>query len=222
MSPEFVNTIATIAGVVVAVLGAFLFAFWIAMGIWTFNDIRARSRDWLSIVLAVALVLIFPIIGWILYLMIRPKATLAEVYDRALEEESLLRELEETLTCHTCGIPVRENWVYCPNCHSQLQHACPACGALTRNEWDICVICGAPQRPPKPVQQPVQPAQQPVKPAPQTRSRSPQMGRKPSISSQPKPISSQPQPTRAQTVQTPTSETPPAPKTIDDSAYRPK
>jgi RNA polymerase subunit RPABC4/transcription elongation factor Spt4 len=165
MSPELINTIGTIVGVLVAALGAFLFAFWIAMGIWTFNDIRSRTRDWLVITLAVALVLIFPLIGFILYLMIRPKATLAEVYDRALEEEALLRELEETMTCHHCGVPVNEAWVYCPNCHSQLQHSCPSCGKLARNEWEICVFCGAPQpRAVRPQLQsaPVAPQLQPV------------------------------------------------------------
>jgi len=191
MSPEFVNTIATIAGMIVAILGAFLFAFWIAMGIWAFNDIRSRSRDWLAIVLAVVLVLVFPIIGWILYMMIRPKATLAEVYDRALEEETLLRELEETLTCQTCGIPVKDNWVYCPNCHNQLQHSCTTCGTLARNEWDICVNCGAPQRAPRPQKQ------------------QPQPQRKPS-SAQPQPAQA-PQPAEAQQQQAP----------VDDSAYRP-
>lgn len=165
MSPELINTIGTIVGVLVAALGAFLFAFWIAMGIWTFNDIRSRTRDWLVITLAVALTLIFPLIGFILYLMIRPKATLAEVYDRALEEEALLRELEETMTCHHCGVPVNEAWVYCPNCHSQLQHSCPNCGKLVRNEWEICVFCGAPQpRAARPQLQsaPVAPQLQPV------------------------------------------------------------
>ncbi len=146
MSPELINSIGTIAGVIVAALGAFLFAFWIAMGIWTFHDIRQRTRDWLVIILAVALVLIFPLIGLILYLMIRPKATLAEVYDRALEEEALLRELEQTAACHNCGVPVKEAWVYCPNCHNQLQHSCPTCGNLVRNEWEICVYCGSAQQ----------------------------------------------------------------------------
>ena len=83
MSPELINNIATAAGIVVAVLGAFLFAFWVAMGIWAFNDIRSRTHDWLSILLAVLLVMAFPIIGLVLYTMIRPKQTLAEVYDRA-------------------------------------------------------------------------------------------------------------------------------------------
>lgn len=148
MQSDLFNSIATVVGVIVAVLGAFFFAFWIAMGIWTFNDIRSRSRDWLAIVLACLLVLIFPIVGLILYLMIRPKHTLAEVYDRALEEEALLREIEETLACVTCGIPVKETWVYCPNCHHQLQHSCVSCKNLVRNDWEICVYCGTPQQSP--------------------------------------------------------------------------
>jgi RNA polymerase subunit RPABC4/transcription elongation factor Spt4 len=146
MSPEIVNTIATVVGIIVAVLGAFLFAFWMAMGIWTFNDIRSRTRDWLAILLACLMVLVFPIVGWVLYLMIRPKTTLADVYDRALEEEALLREIEETLACVNCGVPAKENWVYCPNCHNQLQHTCPTCGNLVRNEWEICVYCGTNQQ----------------------------------------------------------------------------
>ncbi|MFN2201738.1 MAG: zinc ribbon domain-containing protein [Caldilineaceae bacterium] len=146
MSPEFVNSIATVVGIIVAVFGAFVFAFWAAIGIWTFNDIRTRTRDWLAILLAVVLVLVFPIVGWLLYLMIRPKQTLADAFDRALEEEALLREIEETVACTTCGIPVKTEWVYCPNCHSQLQHSCPNCGNLVRNEWEICVQCGVNQQ----------------------------------------------------------------------------
>lgn len=145
MSPEFMNNIATVTGVIVAALGAFIFAFWVAMGIWTFNDIRSRSRDWLATILAVLLVIVFPLVGLILYMLIRPRTTLAEVYDRALEEEALLRELEESHACHSCGVPVEGNWVYCPNCHTQLQHTCPNCSNLVRNEWAICVFCGAPQ-----------------------------------------------------------------------------
>ena len=146
MSAEFVNTIATIVGIVVAALGAFIFAFWAAVGIWTFNDIRTRTRDWLAILLAVVLVLVFPLVGWVLYLMIRPRQTLSDMFDRALEEEALLREIEDTLACATCGVPVKDTWVYCPNCHNQLQHSCPNCGNLVRNEWEICVLCGVNQQ----------------------------------------------------------------------------
>lgn len=146
MSAELVNTIATIVGIIVAALGAFIFAFWAAVGIWTFNDIRTRTRDWLAILLAVVLVLVFPLVGWVLYLMIRPRQTLADMFDRALEEEALLREIEDTLVCGSCGAPVKESWVYCPSCHNQLQHSCPNCGNLVRNEWEICVLCGVNQQ----------------------------------------------------------------------------
>lgn len=145
MPADLANTIATVIGILVALVGAFLFAFWIAMGIWTFNDIRSRTRDWLAIALACLLVLVFPVVGLILYLMIRPKETLADVYDRALEEEALLREIEETLSCHACGIPVQDSWIFCPSCHAQLQYSCRSCGNLVRQEWDICVQCGIEQ-----------------------------------------------------------------------------
>ena len=145
MLAELSNTIATLIGIFVALLGAFLFAFWIAMGIWTFNDIRSRTRDWLAIALASLLVLVFPLVGLVLYMMIRPRETLADVFDRALEEESLLRELESTLSCYRCGLPVQDNWNFCSGCHSQLRYACSNCGKAMRHEWDICVNCGADQ-----------------------------------------------------------------------------
>lgn len=145
MPADLTNTIATAIGIFVALLGAFLFAFWIAMSIWTFNDIRSRTRDWLAIALAILLVLIFPVIGLVLYIMIRPKETLAYDYDRALEEEALLRELEEMLSCHNCGIPIEDSWNYCYSCHSMLRYACPTCGKPVRQEWDICVNCGLDQ-----------------------------------------------------------------------------
>ena len=145
MLAELSNTIATLIGIFVALLGAFLFAFWIAMGIWTFNDIRSRTRDWLAIALASLLVLVFPLVGLVLYIMVRPRDTLADVFDRALEEESLLRELEATLSCYSCGLPVQESWNFCSNCHSQLRFACASCGKAMRHEWSICVHCGADQ-----------------------------------------------------------------------------
>lgn len=210
MSPELINTLGTIAGIIVAALGAFLFAFWIAMGIWAFHDIRQRTRDWLVIILAVALVLIFPLIGLILYMMIRPKATLADVYDRALEEEALLRELEQTQACHNCGVPVKDVWVYCPNCHGQLQHTCPSCGNLVRNEWEICVYCGA--RQPRAAVQP----QLTTVPQPQSQ---------PQLSSQPAPSLTTSKafrsPFRREAAPPPATPVVPPPTDLDDATFRP-
>ena len=70
--------------------------------IWAFRDIRARTQDFLSQVLAVVLVAVFPIGGLFIYLILRPRQTLAEIYERQLEEESLLAEMTERQTCSNC------------------------------------------------------------------------------------------------------------------------
>ena len=50
----------------VACIGAYLFALWIAMIVWTFRDARSRSRDIFTQVLSVALVLVFNLPGLLL------------------------------------------------------------------------------------------------------------------------------------------------------------
>ncbi len=129
---------------VVAIIGGLLAAFWVGLIIWTWRDIRSRSADIFAAILATLLVAVFSIIGLLIYLLVRPKHTLAEQYDRALEEEILLRELEQAPTCFNCGRPVKPEWQYCPYCETELKHPCPQCGYLLEPEWKRCPQCGAP------------------------------------------------------------------------------
>ena len=85
--------------------------------------------------------LVFGPVGVLLYLLIRPKETLAEQYDRALEEEALLREIEELNLCPGCRRPTRDDWQLCPYCHTPLRHPCPQCGRLIDLAWTICPYC---------------------------------------------------------------------------------
>ena len=128
---------------VVAIIGGLLAAFWIGLIIWTWRDIRSRSADIFAALLAVLLVAVFNVIGLLIYVLVRPKQTLAEQYDRALEEEILLRELEQAPTCPSCGRPVKPDWQYCPYCEAELKHPCPQCGYLLEPEWKRCPKCGA-------------------------------------------------------------------------------
>jgi len=128
---------------VVAVIGGLLAAFWIGLIIWTWRDIRSRSADIFAVLLAVLLVIVFNVIGLLIYVLVRPKQTLAERYDRALEEEILLRELQQAPTCSSCGRPVKPDWQYCPYCETELKHPCPRCGYLLVPEWKRCPQCGA-------------------------------------------------------------------------------
>ncbi|NOZ29091.1 MAG: zinc ribbon domain-containing protein [Chloroflexi bacterium] len=144
MSPDLMNTIGVVLQVILALAGAFFFAFWISLVIWTFRDIRARTRDIFAQILATLLVLLFtPFLGagLVLYLLLRPKETLAEAYERALEEEALLRDIEEQPACPRCQRPVQADWQVCPYCRETLKTPCPRCGKLMALDWVICPYC---------------------------------------------------------------------------------
>ena len=90
---ELLNSVGVALEMTIAVLTALLVAFWIGLAIWTLRDIRARTRDIFAWILATILVLVAGPIGWLLYFLLRPRETLAESYDRQLEEEALLRDI---------------------------------------------------------------------------------------------------------------------------------
>jgi RNA polymerase subunit RPABC4/transcription elongation factor Spt4 len=144
-----------------ALLGAFLTAMWIAVVIWTFRDIRSRSRDIFAQILATLMVLIFfplfPLPGLVLYMILRPRETLSEIYERSLEEEALLQGIEERMACPGCNRRIEEDFMICPTCHTRLKKACPACGQLLHLRWNICAYCGAVQTAVKAAPAPAEP-----------------------------------------------------------------
>lgn len=125
--------------------GVVLVVFWLAMVLWSYRDMRARSRDKLAQLLAAVLVLILNIPGLFIYILMRPRETLSEAYERSLEEEALLQEIEEKPTCPGCGIRVEAGWQACPSCHTRLKKACINCRSLLDLAWTLCPICATPQ-----------------------------------------------------------------------------
>jgi len=73
---------------------AYGLALWMSLVIWTFNDIRSRSQNIVTQLLGTSVVLMFSVFGLLLYYIIRPGQTLAEAYEKSLEEETLLQEIE--------------------------------------------------------------------------------------------------------------------------------
>mgnify|MGYP001058701858 CR=1 FL=1 len=133
--PTYLTIVSAICGgVTIALLGG--------IAIWTFRDIRARSRDFLAQILATLLVIVVPIIGLVVYLMLRPRETLAEAYEHSLEQEALLQAIEEPEICPGCGQRVKSDYLYCPACHTRLKRACPECGRPLHLRWSICPYCG--------------------------------------------------------------------------------
>ena len=139
--PELLNQIGVILEMLVAGTTALSVAFWIALVIWTLRDIRGRTRDVFAWILAGLLVLILGPIGLLLYLLLRPKHTLAEVYDRQLEEEALLRDITARRACPKCQTVTEPDWLICPVCATELRRTCAACGKPLELNWVACPYC---------------------------------------------------------------------------------
>jgi RNA polymerase subunit RPABC4/transcription elongation factor Spt4 len=140
---ELLNTIGMILELFVAGTTALLVAFWIGLVVWTFRDIRSRTRDVFAWFLATVLVLILGPIGWLLYFLLRPRETLAQVYDRQLEEEVLLRDITVRRACRKCQTVTEADWLLCPRCGTELRHQCSDCGRPLELDWIVCPYCTA-------------------------------------------------------------------------------
>lgn len=136
------ETIVSYLTIVAAVFGALLAALWLSLIIWAFRDMRARSRDPFAQLLAALVVAALPIVGIVIYFILRPPETLTEAYERALEEEALLQEIEERPSCPGCSRIMDANWILCPHCHTRLKKACPDCNSLLDLQWNLCPFCG--------------------------------------------------------------------------------
>lgn len=128
--------------ILLALGGAYLIATWFVLAIWTFRDIESRSKSVVTQVFSTLLVVMFWVPGLMLYWLLRPKETLDEAYQRSLEEEYLLQDLEEMPLCPTCNHFVEDEWQLCPHCNTQLREPCPSCNHLIDLRWDVCPYCG--------------------------------------------------------------------------------
>jgi hypothetical protein len=123
-------------------LFAYLLALWFSLVIWTFNDIRARSQNIVTQLLGTSIVLLFNLFGLLLYYIIRPNQTLAEAYEKSLEEETLLQEIESRHLCPNCSQRIQDDYMLCPSCFTKLRRQCHFCNHLLAPEWTLCPFCG--------------------------------------------------------------------------------
>lgn len=138
---NLLDTLSRVLGIVIGFIVAFTVIFWLSLIIWTFRDIRSRTQDPLSQILATLLVTVFFIGGLFIYMILRPRQTLAEIYERQLEEESLLAEMTERQTCNNCHARVESDFQICPSCGQKLKRPCPKCERLLELRWSFCPYC---------------------------------------------------------------------------------
>ncbi len=145
MSIPTIETLGNILTLLFGLFGAVTTLFWASLVIWSFRDMRLRSRDPFAQILAALLVAAIPLFGILAYLILRPPETLAERYERALEEEALLQEIEERPRCPKCARVVEDPWAMCPSCHTELKKVCADCDHLLELAWTRCPFCTAAQ-----------------------------------------------------------------------------
>ena len=133
----------TISAVVELII-LFLVVVWLALVYWTYADARRRIADSLLVGCATAASL-FPFVGTIVYMIVRPPEYLDDVRERELEIQAAEARLAELgyQVCPYCDYEVEKDFLRCPNCMRKLKDPCVACGKPLDPMWKICPFCEA-------------------------------------------------------------------------------
>lgn len=128
------------------VLVIYFLLIWLASAYWAYRDMRLRTASAVAPYIAAGTIILFTpiffLFGLLLYRIVRPKETIAEVSERALAEEAILAEVASHAHCANCSRPVHEDWIICPTCRNRLRRVCPNCEHLIELDWTLCAWCG--------------------------------------------------------------------------------
>jgi len=122
----------------------FVVVLYLSLIYWTYADARRRILDPMLIGCATAASL-FPFVGTIVYVILRPPEYLEDVRERELETqaaEARLKQLDEAL-CPHCSYRIEHDFVRCPSCLRKLKERCASCSRPLDQAWTICPYCEA-------------------------------------------------------------------------------
>src|SRR6476661_4650082 len=120
----------------VNVLILVLVVIWAALIFWTFADARRRIDDPMLVACATAASL-FPFVGTIVYMIVRPPEFLDDVRLREIE----MQAAEARLT--SFDYQVKGDYLRCPSCMRRLKERCYSCGKPIDPAWKLCPFCEA-------------------------------------------------------------------------------
>jgi hypothetical protein len=86
---------------------------------------------------------LFPFVGTIVYMILRPPEYLEDVRERELETqaaEARLHELDSGL-CPYCDYRIERDFVRCPSCLRKLKERCVSCSRPLDQAWTISPYC---------------------------------------------------------------------------------
>ena len=120
----------------------FVVVLYFALIYWTYADARRRIYDPMLVGCATAASL-FPFVGTIVYMILRPPEYLEDVRERELEmqaAEARLHELDHGL-CPHCDYRIERDFIRCPSCLRKLKERCVSCSRPLDQAWTICPYC---------------------------------------------------------------------------------
>jgi hypothetical protein len=120
----------------------FVVVLYLALIYWTYADARRRIEDPMLVGCATAAAL-FPFVGPLVYMVLRPPEYLEDVRERELETqaaEARLHDLQYEL-CPHCDYRIERDFVRCPSCMRKLKERCVSCSRPLERTWAICPYC---------------------------------------------------------------------------------
>jgi len=122
----------------------FLVVIWLALIYYTYSDARRRIVDPMLIGCATAASL-FPFVGTVVYMIVRPPEFLDDIRERELEMQAAEARLHQLnyILCPHCDYEVEKDFLRCPSCLRKLKDQCVNCARPLDPDWRICPYCEA-------------------------------------------------------------------------------
>lgn len=143
MLADFINFLSQTG--TTTILVAYIFILWAALTVWTWFDISARTGNIIYRFGAIILVALGFLLGFILYIVLRPSLTRAELEFRSLEEKIFESQSKSSL-CFNCGSVLESEFSYCAVCGVKVRRVCPNCEREISHTWNVCPYCAHPQK----------------------------------------------------------------------------
>ncbi|HEY8866949.1 MAG TPA: zinc ribbon domain-containing protein [Solirubrobacteraceae bacterium] len=123
---------------------------WLAIVYWTYADARRRMLDPMLIGCATAASL-FPFVGTMIYMIVRPPEYLEDIRERELEMQAAEARLHQAgfQLCPHCDAEIERDFLRCPACMRKLKDPCTNCARPLEPAWRVCPYCEAEVVPPE-------------------------------------------------------------------------
>ncbi len=117
---------------------------YLALVYYTYTDARRRIADPIVVGCATAASL-FPFVGTVIYMIVRPPEYLDDVRERELEMQAAEARLHQHdyFLCPHCDYQVEKDFLRCPSCTRKLKDSCLNCAKPLDPEWKLCPYCEA-------------------------------------------------------------------------------